>query len=120
MARQVPDNKLCIDQNTPLFGFISIYGLKSWMFDTSTSAECTDMLQLHKMLRKDSRHNFRSLQVKVPSKLNDEVWAQYLGEYSDWQLPLIMKFRFPLYFDRYTGITSQLISHKRISGSCCP
>ena len=48
MARQAPDNKLCITQNAPLFGFITIYGLKSQVFDIYIKAECTDILQLHR------------------------------------------------------------------------
>ena len=69
-------------------------------------------MQLHKKLREDGRHNFRGLQVPVPSKLNPEVWAQYLQKYCDWQLPLLIKFRFPLDFDRECVITSQHIDHK--------
>ena len=112
IVKQAPDNGLCIKQNTPLFGFIPIYGLKSRVYDTCTSTECTDILQLHKKLRKDGRHNFRGLQVPVPSKLNYEVWAQHLREYWDRQLPLLIKFGFSLDFDRDSVITSQLINHK--------
>ena len=104
VARQAPDNKLCIDHNTPLFGFIRIYGLKSRVFDTCASAEPTDIL--HLQLREDGRKNFRGLQVPLPSKLNYKIWAQYLREYWDWQLPLLIKFGFPLDFDRDSVLTS--------------
>ena len=49
IANQVPDNDMCIKQNKPLFSFIPIYGLKDWVHNTCTSAECTDILQLHKI-----------------------------------------------------------------------
>ena len=77
MSRQAPENKLCITQNTPLFGFIPIYGLKSRLFDTGNSAKCTEILHLHRKLRQDGRHNFRGLQILVASKLNREAWAHY-------------------------------------------
>ena len=112
MARQAPGNTLCIIQNASLFGFITIYGLKSQVIDKGVNAECKDMLQLHKLLREDGRHNYRGLQIPVPSKLNPEAWAKYLQQYWDWQLPLLIKFRFPLDFNRDSVITSQSINHK--------
>ena len=72
--------------HVPLFGFIAIYGLKNQVTDKSDNAECTDILQLHRMLRKDGRHNYKGLQVPVPSKINYDVWSKYLQQYWDWQL----------------------------------
>ena len=115
MARQSPDNRLCITQNTPLFGFIPIYGLKSQVYDTCINTECTDILQLHRKLSEDGRHNYRGLQVPVPLKFNPEAWAQYLQEYCDWQLPLLIKFGFLLDFDRDSVITSQRINYKSVT-----
>ena len=112
VARQAPDNTLCIAQNAPLFGFIPIYGLKSQVVDKCDNNECTDLLQLHKMLRQDGRYNYEGLQIPVPSKLNPKVWEKYLQQYWDWQLPLLIKFGFPLDFDRDSVITSHDINHK--------
>ena len=111
-AKQAPENQLCISQNVPLFGFIPIYGLKNQVTDKSDNAECTDILQLHRMLRKDGRHNYKGLQVPVPSKLNYEVWSRYLQQYWDWQLPLLIKYGFPLDFNRDSVMTSHKINHK--------
>ena len=77
VARQAPDNTLCIAQNVPLFGFIPIYGIKNHVVDKCHNIECNDILQLHKMLRKDGRHNDEGLQIPVPTKLNYKVWAGY-------------------------------------------
>ena len=112
VARQAHDNTLCIAQNVPLFGFISIYGLKGQVVDKCHNRKCNDMLQLHKMLREDGRYNYEGLQIPVPSKLNHKAWVQYLQEYWDWQLPLLIKFRFPLDFDRDRVINSHDINHK--------
>ena len=112
VARQAPDNTLCIAQNVPLFGFIPIYGIKSHVVDKCHNIECNDILQLHKMLREDGRHNYEDLQIPVPSKLNYKVWEGYLREYWDWQLPLLIKFGFPLDFNRDSVVTSHDINHK--------
>ena len=37
----------------------------------------------------------KGLQLSFPSKLNPDVWAQYLGEYWDLQLFLLIKYGFP-------------------------
>ena len=71
-----------------------------------------DLLQLHKMLRQDGRYNYEGLQIPVPSKLNPKVWEKYLHQYWDWQLPLLIKFGFPLDFDLDSVITSHDINHK--------
>ena len=68
--------------------------------------------KLHKLLREDGRHNYRGLQIPVPSKLNPKAWAKYLQQYWDWQLPLLIKFGYPLDFDRDSVFTSQSINHK--------
>ena len=112
MAKRAPDNTLCITQSVPLFGFIPIYGLKSQVVDKCVNVECNDILQLHRMLREDGKHNYRGLQIPVPSKLKPEAWAKYLDQYWDWQLPLLIKFGFPLDLDRDSRITSQNINHK--------
>ena len=76
--------------------YLPIYGIKSHVVDKCHNIECNDILQLHKMLRVDGRHNYEGLQIPVPSKLTYKVWAGYLREYWDWQLPLLIKFGFPL------------------------
>ena len=96
----------------PLFGFIPIYGIKSQAIDKCDNAECNDILQLHRMLRKDGRHNYMGLQIPVLSKLNPEVWAKYLHQYWDLQLPLLIKYGFPLDFNRDSVTTSHNINHK--------
>ena len=55
-----------------------------------------NIMDLHRELRKDERHNYVGLQVPVQSKLNAEKWASYLADYWDWQLLLLVKYGFPL------------------------
>ena len=68
------------DKNSPVFGFIPIYGLGSQVMDRNQGSVCNDILQLHKLLRLDGRHNYRGLRIPVASKLNYDVWGKYLTE----------------------------------------
>ena len=113
-AKAAPGNKQCIEQNRPLFGFIPIYGLKSRVYDNSNNSVCTDIIELHKKLRADGRPNYLGLQIPVMSKLKYDKWAAYLDTYWDWQLPLLIKYGFPLDFDRNQAISSDLINHKSV------
>ena len=65
-----------------------------------------------KKLKQDGRHNYICLQVPVMSNLKYEKWAQYLTIYWDWQLPLLIKYGFPLDFDRNSDIVCAKINHK--------
>ena len=76
-------NAKCIRHNTPLLGFIPIYGLQSPVCDRKENNICQNIMDLHSRLRKDSRHNYVGLQVPVKSKLNADTWASYLADYWD-------------------------------------
>ena len=104
-------NAKCIRQNTPLFGFIPIYGLQSPVCDRKENNICHNIMDLHSKLRKDGRHNYIGLQVPVKSKLNAEKWASYLADYWDWQLPLLVKYGFPLDFKRSTAVCHGTANH---------
>ena len=104
--------KKLVAQTEPLFGFFPIYGLKSRIHDTSKNDVCNNILQLHNELRKDGRYNYRGLQIPIHSKLNFQKWGDYLKQYWDWELPLPIKYGFPLDFDRKTVIVSEEINHK--------
>ena len=116
IAKKSDGNALCMRQNSPAFGFIPIYGLGSRVMDRNQGSVCKDILQLHKLLRLDGRHNFRGLQIPVASKLNYDIWGKYLTEYWDWQLPLLIKYGFPLDFDRNIHLTLDKINHKSATG----
>ena len=111
-AKAAVGNKQCMEQNRPLFGFIPIYGLKSRVYDNGNCSACTDIIELHKKLRTDGRPNYLGLQIPIMSKLNYGKWAAYLHNYWDWQLPLLIKYGFPLDFDRNQDICSDKINHK--------
>ena len=111
IAKSAMANKKFMAQNTPLFGFIPIYGLKGRVYDRRKNNICQKITELHQKLRKDGRHNYVGLQIPVPSKLNAEKWASYLTGYWDWQLLLLVKYGFPIDFNRNKNICHTLGNH---------
>ena len=109
IAKKSEGNALYMQQNVPAFGFIPIYGLGSRVIDRKQGSVCSDILQLHNILRSDGRHNYEGLHIPVASKLHYDAWSEYLTEYWDWQLPLLIKYGFPLDFDRDAHISSEKI-----------
>ena len=92
-------------QNKQFFSFIPIN-------DTNINSVCTNILVLHELLRQDGRHNYEGLQIPVRSQLNFEKWKSYLQDYWDWQLPLLIKYGFPLDYNRDHTIQNEQINHK--------
>ena len=111
-ARGAKQHKILLAQNKPLFGFIPTYGLQSRIHDTNKNETSTDLLQLHAKLRRDGRYNYRGLQIPVPSKLKFRKWEEYLVHYWDWELPMLIKYGFPLDFNRNTVISTEKINYK--------
>ena len=115
LAKNNSANEKCIQQNTPLFGFIPINGLQSPIYDRNENNTCQNIMDLHRKLRKDVRHNYVGLQVSVKSKLITKKWASYLADYWDWHLPLLVKYGFPLDFKRNTVVCHDIPNHNTLS-----
>ena len=50
-------------------------------------------------------------QINTSSQLNPDVWDAYLHDYWDKQLPLLIRFGFPLDFDRKNVLLSKEDNH---------
>ena len=111
VAKNAIQNEKFLTQNTPMFGFIPIYGLKGRVYDRHENNICQNIMELHQKLRNDGRPNYVGLQIAVSSKLNPAKWAKYLQNYWDWQLPLLIKYGFPIDFDRNAQICHDLGNH---------
>ena len=111
VAKNAIHNEKFLTQNTPMFGFIPIYGLKGCVYDRHENNTCQNIMELHQRLRNDGRHNYVGLQIPVLSKLNPEIWEKYLQNYWDWQLPLLIKYGFPIDFVRNANICHELGNH---------
>ena len=70
------------------------------------SASNSDPLTLHQMIKASGEYKFRQYQVTIKSHLNPDVWDELLQGYWDSQLPLLIRFGFPLDFDRKIPLES--------------
>ena len=118
LAKNAIQNEKFMTQNNPMFGFIPIYGLKGRVYDRHENNICQNIMELHQRLRNDGRHNYVGLQIPVSSKLNPGKWANYLHNYWDWQLPLLVKYGFPIDFDRNAEICHELGNHNSANQTC--
>ena len=81
------------------------------MYVSNSNTVCKAILLLHKRLKVVNKHNYEGLKVPVCPKLNYQKWSQYLHNYWDWQLPLLIKDTFPLDFNRKSPIVSDKVNH---------
>ena len=71
----------------------------------------TDPLTLHRTIKASGKYNFKNCQINVKSQLNPDVWDSLLQGYWDSQLPLLIRFGFPLDFDRNSILESHSDNH---------
>ena len=68
-------------------------------------------LTLHQMIKASGEYNFKQCQVTIKSQLNQDAWDELLQGYWDSQLPLLIRFGFPLDFDRTVSLDSHPENH---------
>ena len=110
-VKEGPFNKLVLEQNRDFFGFLPLSKMPEKIKDSSVP-HSLEYLEIHRRIRADGRPHFCGLQLPVPSKLNSEKIFHYLSDYGDWQIPLFIKFGFPLYVDRSQTFRSDRINHQ--------
>ena len=70
-----------------------------------------DPITLHKKITDSQQYNFLQNQITLRSQLNPDVWDHYLQGYWDRQLSLLIKFGFPLDYNREEVLRSQETNH---------
>ena len=70
-----------------------------------------DVLTAHKLIRQSGLPNFLGLHIPVRTNLKINSWRKHLVDYFDQQLPDLIKFRFPLDFDRSRDLQSTFVNH---------
>ena len=70
-----------------------------------------DPITLHTKILESDKYNFLQTQISLKSQLNPDVWDQYLQGYWDRQLPLLIRFGFPLDYDRESNLSSNEVNH---------
>ena len=97
-------------QNKFKFGFIPLGTLKVPTNCQPKHSNC-DPLVLHKKIKDSGDYNFMKSQITVRSQLNPEVWESLLTDYWHNQLCSLMRFGFPLDFQRDNPLKSHLDNH---------
>ena len=70
-----------------------------------------DSIAMHHRLKHSKANNFMGEQIPIKSQLNPDAWERHLQHYWDKQLPLLVRFGFPLDYDRGGVLKSQEENH---------
>ena len=70
-----------------------------------------DILEAHNIIRHSGVPNFLKARIPVATQLNPDRWAFYLQDYGDKQLPDLIKYGFPLDFDRKSVLQPTYDNH---------
>ena len=71
----------------------------------------SDPIKLYDITRNQSEFNFFSSQIQVHSQLNPDVWQELLQGYWDQQLPYLIRYGFPLDFNRDSKLGQNTKNH---------
>ena len=96
-------------QNKFKFGFIPL-GSQLMPDHVNPIDVDTDPLT-YKIMTDSTEYNFLQNQINLKSQLNPDVWDQYLYDYWDKQLPLLIRFGFPLDYNREGTLISLQTNH---------
>ena len=105
-----PTLQLWDEQNAHKFGFIPLGELDVPPPSSPVNVN-SDPLTLHKIIKASGKHNFKNCQINAKSQLNPDVWDSLLQGYWDAQLPFLIRFGFPLDFDRMPPLESHSDNH---------
>ena len=105
-----PTFKLWDKQNESKFGFIPM-GELDLPENLNPSDIRADPLTLHHIIKASGDHNYKHCQIPIKSQLNPEAWEELLQGYWDIQLPLLIRYGFPLDFYRDTLLESHFENH---------
>ena len=105
-----PTLQLWDRQNAFKFGFIPMGKLDLPSTSRPSNVQAGP-LTLHTMIKNSGQYNFKGCQINVKSQLNPDVWDKLLAGYWDVQLPLLVRFGFPLDFDRNSSLESHPENH---------
>ena len=105
-----PTLQLWDAQNKFKFGFIPL-GSQLMPNHVNPVDVDADPITLHKCMVESKEYNFLQNQINLKSQLNPDIWDQYLHDYWDKQLPLLIRFGFPLDYNREGALRSQETNH---------
>ena len=101
-----------VRQNFQRFGFLPYNDLMVYNGHDIVWGNVPDIIAAHSMIRQSNVPNFMGCRIPLKTQLNIEAWQKYLDSYWDEQLIDLLKFGYPLDFDRNRNLTSTLQNHK--------
>ena len=98
------------EQSDFQFGFIPL-GEQVMPGDLTCNTSKKSLLEIHDTVRQSGKPNFLGARIPVVSQLNVEAWEKHLKGYWDQQLLQLLKFGFPLDFNRDCPLQSEKGNH---------
>ena len=99
-------------QSVFIFGYVPLGDQLMPGVDVMNDALDLTPIEMHYAVRKTNKPNFMLARIPVRGQLNVEAWCEHLGEYWDQQLLQLIRFGFPLDFNRACNITNEPGNHK--------
>ena len=109
-AKGDPTFDLWSQQTEEKFGYIPLGPLLLPTSDNKVKMG-SDPIKLYDIMRDQNTFNFLSTQIQVPSQLNPDLWQELLEGYWDKQLPFLIRYGFPLDFDRHSKLGKNTKNH---------
>ena len=103
-----PTLQLWEAQNKFKFGFIPL-GKQLMPHLVNPIQSEDDPITLHTKVLESKKYNFLQSQITLRSQLKPDVWDHYLEDYWDRQLPLLIRFGFPMDYDREAFLQSRRV-----------
>ena len=107
---QSKDYQACIHQNGSCFGFIPLTDLKTYK-GPKMEVSAVPLLEAHKIIRNSKLPNFLKCRIPVDTQLKVKAWESRLVNYWDNQLIDLIRFGFPLDFDRSRTLIATESNH---------
>ena len=100
------DLKECIKQQRNPYGFLPISNLKrmqraySLVPNSIITDKNFDPVWMYNQVRDTGKYNYEQAKIQLPSDINFELLEKLAEKYWDYQLPMFLKFGFPLDFPK--------------------
>ena len=98
------DLQKCLSQQYNAFGFLPLNNLKKVGVARSlrpNKAICNSdfsPVEVHREVRATGKYNYQKAKILLPSPINFQLFEHLAKDYWDWELPLMLKYGFPLCF----------------------
>ena len=99
------------NQTIDKYGFIPLSEMILPKTKNSKNSSLATIFDIHRSIVDTNTYNFMEAQIEIKSQLNPDVWDKYLKNYWDKQLPLLIRYGFPLDFDTASPLQHEETNH---------